>query len=119
MATLYLILALVISIVAVIFALQNSMLVTISFFAWKISGSLSLVLLVTLFIGVLVGLLVLAPSLFRNTLMVSSQRKRINALETQQSEHKVPGTEHQKPVQSLISSPVENRHSPSPYDYSE
>jgi putative membrane protein len=88
MATLYLILALLIAIVAVIFALQNTAAITISFFMWKVTGSLSLVLLVTLAIGVLIGLLVLAPAYFKNTFQVSSHRKRLSALEKELDEHK-------------------------------
>ncbi len=81
MSTLYLILALVIAIIAVIFALQNTAAVTISFFAWEVGGSLSLVVLVTLVIGVLVGWLFVAPSLVKNSLQGSGQRKRITELE--------------------------------------
>ncbi len=81
MSTLYLVLALVIAIIAVIFALQNTAAVTISFFAWEVGGSLSLVVLVTLVIGVLVGWLFVAPSLVKNSLQGSSQRKRITELE--------------------------------------
>jgi len=98
MATLYLIVALVIAVIAVLFALQNSMLVTISFLSWEISGSLSLVLLATLAIGVLIGLLVLAPSALKKTFKASSQRKRINALEHEVSEHKAKVAELQRPV---------------------
>lgn len=104
MATLYLIVALVIAVIAVLFALQNSMLVTISFLSWEISGSLSLVLLATLAIGVLIGLLVLAPSALKKTFKASSQRKRINALEHEVSEHKAKVAELQKPA-PVISSP--------------
>jgi lipopolysaccharide assembly protein A len=75
MLSLDLIVALVIAVLAVVFALQNSMLVTISFFNSTVSGSLSLVLLATLAIGVLIGLLVLASSLFRKTFKTSSQHK--------------------------------------------
>ena len=88
MATLYLILALVIAIVAVIFALQNTGHITIVFFAWKVGGSLSLVLLVTLAIGVLIGLLFLMPTYFKNSFQVSGHRKRIGALEKELDEHK-------------------------------
>jgi len=98
MPTLYLIVALLIAVLAVIFALQNSMLVTISFFSWTITGSLSLVLLATLAIGVLIGLLVLAPNLLKKTFKSSSQRKRIDALENEVSQHKAKVAELQKPV---------------------
>jgi uncharacterized integral membrane protein len=84
----YLILALLIAITAVVFALQNTLTVSISFLVWKITGSLSLVLLVTLAIGVVIGLLVLAPRLFKSTFRVASHRKRIGLLEQELDEHK-------------------------------
>lgn len=88
MATVYLILALVIAIVAVIFALQNTATVTIGFFAWQVTGSLSLVLLVTLAIGVVIGLLVLTPTAVKNSFQVSGHRKRITTLEKELADHK-------------------------------
>ncbi len=97
MATVYLIFALVIAVIAVIFALQNTITVTVSFLAWKVIGSLSLVLLVTLAIGALIGLLVLAPSAIKNTIAVSSHRKRIGLLEKELSEHKVRIADLEKP----------------------
>jgi lipopolysaccharide assembly protein A len=88
MATVYLILALVIAIIAVIFALQNTAIITIGFFVWKVTGSLSLVLLVTLAIGVLIGLLFLAPSAVKSSFQVSGHRKRITSLEKELADHK-------------------------------
>jgi len=88
MSTVYLVLALVIAIIAVIFALQNTAAVTISFFAWEVGGSLSLVVLVTLVIGVLVGWLFVAPSLVKNSIQGANQRKRITALEKELAETK-------------------------------
>jgi uncharacterized integral membrane protein len=88
MATVYLILALVIAIIAVIFALQNTATVTIVFFIWKVTGSLSLVLLVTLAIGVVIGLLVLAPTAIKSSFQASGHRKRIALLEKELSDHK-------------------------------
>ena len=81
MMTIYLIVALIILFIAVIFALQNAISVTISFLVWEITGSLSLVLLGTLAVGLLIGWLVLTPSMLKNAFTVSSQRKRIKALE--------------------------------------
>ncbi len=97
MATVYLIFALVIAVIAVIFALQNSMTVTISFLAWKVTGSLSLVLLITLAIGAIVGLLVLAPSTIKHSFAASGHLKRIGALEKELDEHKAKVAELQKP----------------------
>jgi uncharacterized integral membrane protein len=97
MATVYLIFALVIAVIAVIFALQNTITVTISFLAWEVTGSLSLVLLITLAIGAVIGLLVLAPSTIKNTLAASGHRKRIGTLEKELDEHKARVAELQKP----------------------
>jgi len=97
MATVYLIVALVIALVAVIFALQNTMIITISFLAWDVPGSLSLVLLITLAIGVVIGLLVLSPSAIKNSMAVSSHRKRIGSLEKELDEHKTKVAELTKP----------------------
>ncbi|MEO8358171.1 MAG: LapA family protein, partial [Chloroflexota bacterium] len=97
MATVYLIVALVIAVIAVIFALQNTITITVSFLAWEVTGSLSLVLLVTLAIGALIGLLVLAPSAIKNTFAVSSNRKRIGALEKELDEHKAKVADMLKP----------------------
>lgn len=97
MATVYLIVALVIAVIAVIFALQNAITVTISFLAWEVTGSLSLVLLITLAIGAVIGLLVLAPSAIKNSLTVSSNRKRIGALEHELEEQKARIADLEKP----------------------
>jgi uncharacterized integral membrane protein len=96
MATVYLIFALVIAVIAVIFALQNTMIVTISLFAWETTGSLSLVLLITLAIGAVIGLLVLAPSAIKNSFAASGHRKRIGTLEKELDEHKARVAELQK-----------------------
>lgn len=96
MATLYLTVALVTATIAVIFALQNAPLVTVSFLSWTTSGSLSLVLLITLAIGVLIGLLVLAPAALKKTIVASNQRKRIDILENEVKEHKAKVIELQK-----------------------
>ena len=105
MAIVYLIVALVIAILAVIFALQNSMTIGITFLAWSITGSLSLVLLITLAIGVVIGLLVLAPSAIKNSFSASGHRKRISALEKELEEHKAKIAELQKPVASTSETP--------------
>ncbi len=103
MATVYLIFALLIAVIAVIFALQNTITITISFLAWKVTGSLSLILLITLAIGATIGLLVLAPSAIKNTLAVSGHRKRIGVLEKELDEHKQRVAELQRPKAEIPS----------------
>lgn len=103
MGTVYLIFALLIAVIAVIFALQNTMTVAISFLAWEITGSLSLVLLITLAIGAVIGLLVLTPSAIKNTIAASNHRKRIGMLEKQLDEQKARIDELERPKSTLPS----------------
>jgi putative membrane protein len=98
MASVYLIFALLITALAVIFAVQNVTTVTITFLAWRITGSLSLVLLATLIIGTVIGVLVIAPSAIKGRISASSHRKRIGELEKQLDEHKRRIVELGKPA---------------------
>ena len=107
MATVYLIAALVIALLAVIFALQNTMTITISFLAWEVTGSLSLVLLITLAIGVVIGLLVLSPSAIKNSFAVSSNRKRIGSLEKELDENKAKVAQLTQPRPETPAPPAE------------
>ncbi len=96
MTIVYLIVALVIALLAVAFALQNTMPIAISFLAWTAKGSLSLVVLITLVIGIVIGLLVLTPSAIKNSFAVSHHLKRIGTLEKELDEHKAKIAELQK-----------------------
>ena len=77
----FLVLALIIAICAVLFALQNTAPITISIFMWEIPGSLALVLLVALALGVVIAFLAYLPSLIRNKMNLTRQRKKIATLE--------------------------------------
>ena len=57
----FFILGLILGGVAVVFALQNIEVITVIFFGWQVVGSLSLILLLTMLVGVLVTLLILLP----------------------------------------------------------
>lgn len=48
--------------VAVVFALQNIADITVIFFGWQLSGSLSLILLLTMLAGILITLLIILPN---------------------------------------------------------
>lgn len=52
--------------VAVIFALQNVAVITVTFFTWQLTGSLALILLVALASGVAVTMLLLLPEFIKN-----------------------------------------------------
>ena len=88
MTLLTLILALVFAILAVIFASQNSDLVTISFYGFSVEGSLAVVILVSLAIGVIVGALIMAPGAIKRTLELRTHRRKMGGLEKSLEEQK-------------------------------
>lgn len=88
MVILALVLGFAIAIVAVIFALQNTATVEVAFFTLHVSGSLALVVLVTLAAGILIGILVMTPSVIKRSISLSSHRKKLKGLEKALEEHK-------------------------------
>jgi uncharacterized integral membrane protein len=76
-----LLLALAVALVAVLFALQNVVPVTVSFLAWTFEGSLALVLFVALVAGAVVSFLASLPTLVGRRRAESQARKRIAELE--------------------------------------
>jgi uncharacterized integral membrane protein len=95
----YLLLVLVVAILAVMFAAQNGATVAITFFSWSTSGSLSLVLIVTLTIGILMGLLIMAPSVFKRSFQSSGLKRRLHRLEKEKTSlnEKASSTEREAP----------------------
>ncbi|MEW6214023.1 MAG: LapA family protein [Nitrospirota bacterium] len=78
---LFLIVALVMAVLVVIFALQNAIPITVTLFVWKFEGSLALVLLLSLALGVIMGLLVSMPAIIKKSWKISNQNKKIEELE--------------------------------------
>lgn len=84
-----LIIALIIAVLAVVFALQNSDPVVVRLFYWDLGqASMALVLLITFIIGIITGLLMMALGIYKRNHIVSSQKKRITELESQLSINK-------------------------------
>jgi lipopolysaccharide assembly protein A len=74
-------LSLLIAIIAVIFALQNTAIATVSFLVWELSSSLALILLIAVFAGVLISFLVSIPQLVRANMKVRGLKKQVADLE--------------------------------------
>ncbi len=79
----FLLIALAVALVAVMFALQNIVPVTVSFLTWTFEGSLALVLFVALIVGALVSVLASVPTLVKGRWAAASLKKRIAALEAE------------------------------------
>ncbi|MDJ0736764.1 MAG: LapA family protein [Nostocaceae cyanobacterium] len=71
------ILALLIAIVTVVFALQNSTPVMVQFLGWRFEDSMALVLLLTFTLGVLFGLLVSLPTIVKGIKKKGSLTRKI------------------------------------------
>lgn len=83
-----LVFALLIAFLAIIFAVYNTDVVTISFLLWKTEGSLALILFIALVAGALISYLATTPSQLRRRMTISNQRKQIKDLEGQLSDSK-------------------------------
>ena len=92
-----LIIALAIAILAVFFALENTMMVTVSFFGYAVDGSLALFLLIALGAGVLIGVLLMVPGRIKSGLSHARSRRKISDLEASLEEQTTKLIEAQKP----------------------
>lgn len=79
---LQLIVAIIVAILGVVFALQNAVPISVSFLTWRFESSLALVLLITLALGILMSLLVSVPSMIKTKKIISNQKKKIQELES-------------------------------------
>ncbi len=79
-----LIIAVIIAVLAVVFALQNSDPVVVRLFYWDLgNASMALVLLFTFIIGIITGLLMMVTGIYKRNQIVGAQKKRILELERQ------------------------------------
>ncbi|MHB8133624.1 MAG: LapA family protein [Anaerolineaceae bacterium] len=81
----FLVFALLISLFAVVFAVQNTAIVTVSFLMWDFNNSLAVVILLTVFTGVLISILMSLPGWIKNRVYQMNLRKKNKDLETKLS----------------------------------
>ena len=86
----FLIAALGLAILTVIFALQNPIPIGVTVLVWKFEGSPALVLMLTSTLGVLVSLLVSIPAIVRRRSAISNRQKKIDELENRLRERILP-----------------------------
>jgi uncharacterized integral membrane protein len=109
-----LILALAIAILAVFFALENTMIVTVSFFGYAVSGSLALFILAAIALGLLLGVLIMTPGRIRSSLSGRRNAKKISSLESSLDEHKSKLAAMEKPASSEPAPEVDELKPPEP-----
>lgn len=69
-----------VAILAVLFATYNPTLVEIDLFGYPIQGTIGLFLVVALGVGVLVGVIVMLPSVWKRSFAIRRQRKQMEEL---------------------------------------
>ena len=90
-----LIATLIIVFLTVAFSLQNDQTVSINFFKWTFEGSLVLVLLTTLCLGIVIHILASMPARLRKSQEIAELNKRVTELEgTDQSDVSHPRRHH-------------------------
>ena len=95
----FLFISLFIAILAVIFALQNTAQVTISFLIWRFQGSLALVLLLSLSVGALISFLASLPTLLKSQWIIRGHKRKLTELEASLNLHKIELEATQKKLQ--------------------
>ncbi len=96
-------LALILALLVTIFAVQNNADTSVKFLAWSVRGSAALVLMITLTVGIVVGVLLMIPGSVRNRLKVAELNRQLKTLEHDLREAKA-GTV--KPASALAEKPV-------------
>lgn len=79
----YIVLLIVLIVAVVVFAVQNSVSVTVAFLGWSANASMSIVLVITLAVGVLLGMFLLLPSVWKRMRALSAQKKKTREVENQ------------------------------------
>ena len=80
------IVAIVMAIAGVAFAMQNSVTVTVVFLFWRFDGSLAMIVLLSLALGAVVVALVSMPAALRGQWSSDRQRKEIDRLKVENAE---------------------------------
>lgn len=78
---LFLFLALLLAMAFMFFAVQNLEVITVAFATWTFESSLAFILVLTFTAGILTGILLFIPTLWRNMITGRAQKKRIGKLE--------------------------------------
>ncbi len=94
-----LILALAFAVVAVIFALANPMIVPINFFGLQTEGSLAMFILISIGIGIVIGVLLMTPGAVKRNLALAGQKKKLKGAEKELDVHKSKVTEFETKAQ--------------------
>lgn len=80
------IVAIVLAVAGVMFAVQNGVPSTVVFFVWRYDGALGVILLLALALGALIVALISTPATLRSQWVIRRQHKEIDNLKTANAE---------------------------------
>jgi uncharacterized membrane protein YciS (DUF1049 family) len=88
-----LILAVVFTILAVFFASYNQGVIAVNFFGYKVQGTVGLIMVIAWGIGVLVGALVMLPSVLSRSWALMRHKRKLQELQTASQSGTIDTTE--------------------------
>jgi len=86
MKIVYTILVIVVAVFAVIFAAENNTSVQVNFLGWSTTGMLSIVLVITLAIGLILGVVIMLPTVLKRRQNTAKLKKRVASLEKEKNQ---------------------------------
>ena len=102
--------ALILALLVTVFAVQNNQPITISFLFWSTEGSLALVLMITLVLGIAIGVLLMTPGSVRSRLQAGGLQRTVRSLEQEKASEVVPPESAQPGAEA--GEPVEDKSPP-------
>ena len=81
MMPVFLVLTVVIAIFAIVFALENTAVVTVTIFTVAYESNLAIVLMIALVLGILMGISVIVPRMIKQRLVIGNLNKKVKTLE--------------------------------------
>ena len=95
------IIAILVALLAVVFAFQNAVPISVIFFNVMFESSLAIVLILTLGIGILIGLLVSIPSVIKRSAKISKSKVKIAELENESHKYLETITHQRQRIENL------------------
>ncbi|MDD5152577.1 MAG: lipopolysaccharide assembly protein LapA domain-containing protein [Candidatus Pacebacteria bacterium] len=96
---------LTLGVVFVVFVLQNTDIITVTFFSWNLTGPVSLILLATISVGILMTALFVLPEIIKRYFICNSLKKENKKLEEELEKQKqlTLFAKKDKPTEEIIS----------------
>ncbi len=95
------IIAILVALLAVVFAFQNAVPISVTFFNVIFEASLAIVLILTLGLGISIGLLVSIPSVIQRNLRISKYKGKVAELENESHKYLETITHQRQRIENL------------------